>query len=136
MTCTYCKRRRARTDRKSCAPCADAYRKWQNDYRRRLRIDYTPIDEWAEMPRTRLLRALRFFDWVEFADLADAIGVTSLDADRNTLYCVLRRLVVAGSVERRKVRTFRGRVFEFRLKPGVVVAPPIDSAVCADEEAA
>lgn len=118
--------------------CDECLRKMREYHKRNAKQKYIPLDVWREQPRNRLVRALRWFDWVEFSEVADALGAPEGDANARTgLYNALKRLVDGGQVERRRVRTFRGRhVVEFRLKRGVTVTPPNDDSVCADKEAA
>ena len=64
---------------------------------------YRSIDDLLAAPRLRLLRALRWFDWVESRDL---LAVLEVDADsesreRNSMQVTLGRLVRLGLVERR-----------------------------------
>lgn len=59
---------------------------------------YTPLDELLEQPGIRILRALRFHDWVTTSTLLDAGLMERTAADDRALY----RLVEAGHVERKR----------------------------------
>lgn len=66
---------------------------------------YVPLDQILEQPSTRLLRALRRFDWVQPADLYDAAGFPdyideTVNPERNAAAAALSRLVKQGHVER------------------------------------
>lgn len=68
--------------------------------------NYTPLDEILETPSTRILRALRWFDWVSSPDLMNAAGVPDFvveygdNHERNAASAALSRLVRSGYVER------------------------------------
>lgn len=59
---------------------------------------YTPLESVLSSPSVRVLRAIRFFDWVYADELMVAMDAT--DADRDSLSTALSRLVKIGSVER------------------------------------
>ncbi len=68
---------------------------------------YTPLDELLDQPATRVLRGLRYFDWVSSFDLFHALGAPDYQPDqrhtnteRNALSAALTRLVKMGFVER------------------------------------
>jgi hypothetical protein len=85
------------------------------------RDPYVPLDEWLQMPRTRILRALRFFDWAEGSDLRIACGVVEDDkgaSDRHN--ATIKRLIEGGLVQRRRI----GATYEYRLAPGARAVPP------------
>lgn len=79
------------------------------------RLDtYVPFDEQERGAiRGRLLRALRFFDWVTASDLLDALGLPMDVRSReyNGAAVVLSRVVKGGQVERRG----RRNAFEYRI---------------------
>ncbi len=95
--------------------------------------DYVPWDEICASPAVRILKAIRFSEWLEFRDICWAMGVspsqrrseTNLAAD--CIRSALRRLVRDGMVEQRKGRTIRskhgqgaGMRLEFRIsKSGI-----------------
>lgn len=82
---------------------------------------YMPIDEWLEAPRTRILRALRWFDWVDSDELFLAIGVDRGDTRARDAYCqMLVQLVRQGAVRKRGERG----AFQYRLASGISVDPP------------
>lgn len=70
----------------------------------------------------RILRAIRFFDWVLSADIAMAIGIPSSNEDalhRNNFDVNLGRLFRQGHLERRLYGAFSLSVFTYRItKPG------------------
>lgn len=59
---------------------------------------YTPLDETLAMPVTRLLRALRWFDWARSGDLYLALEVS--DDERSNYSAALSRMAKSGLVER------------------------------------
>lgn len=59
---------------------------------------YTPLDLILELPATRLLRALRWFDWATPHDVYEAAGVG--DHERSAVSAALSRLVKEGLIER------------------------------------
>ena len=59
---------------------------------------YTPLDETLAMPVTRLLRALRRFDWVRACDLYIALDVT--EDEKSSYSAALSRMTKAGYVNR------------------------------------
>ena len=66
---------------------------------------YHPLDEVLAHPATRLLRALRWFDWVQTYDLFAAAGVPDYvygfrNVERDAASSAMSRLVKAGHVER------------------------------------
>lgn len=78
---------------------------------------YVPLDVILEQPATRLLRALRWFDWVNSSDVINAAGFPEQIAgqpnrERDTASQALYRLSVAGLVERSGVR---GDGFLYRI---------------------
>lgn len=70
---------------------------------------YVPLDELLAQPRTKLLRAIRFFDWVTSDDLFLACGVADHETDAYSQ--ALARAVKAGNIERRGKRPY-----EYRLR--------------------
>lgn len=98
---------------------------------------YVPIDEWLQKPRTRILRALRWFDWVGVEDLFFALDVPSYADDdliRRAYSQALCRLVSEGLVETQGTRRDTS-LLRYRLKAGVRVEPPNDSVVIEDDYA-
>jgi hypothetical protein len=82
-----------------------------------------------------MLRALRWLGWATFEDIRTALDIPGHEEDKRQYeahYSMLRRLVGLGEVER---RIACGK-HEYRLAPGVSVAPPTDTAICSDTEAA
>ncbi len=69
------------------------------------RSRYRPLDEVLDRPRVRILRALRWFDWVEPQDLFAAIGAPDEETLRDRYVKALSQSVLAGHVERAKRRT-------------------------------
>lgn len=68
-------------------------------------IAYSPLDYRLEIPSVRMLRALRFFDWVDARTLWDVIGVPDYSQvarcpERNGASVALARLLRHGYVER------------------------------------
>lgn len=90
---------------------------------------YMPIDTWLELPSNRIIRALRHFDWIGAGDFCDALDIG--EHEREAFMRSLFRLASSGSVQRRTVRTFRGRENQYRLRPGVVARPPLDTKEAA-----
>ncbi len=72
---------------------------------------YVPLDEQLADLRRRILVGMRFRDWTETQDLADALEIPSDERERNTATWALLRLVRSGLVERRG----RRQPFEHRL---------------------
>lgn len=78
---------------------------------------YIPLDEILEQPATRILRALRHFDWVRGPDLFAALEVPDFSVgkknpERDRYSAALSRLVKDGLVERstRAVDGFLNRI--------------------------
>ncbi len=69
---------------------------------------YIPLEFILEKPRVRLLRALRFMDWIEAIELFDRMGLVESasddNRDRDRHYHRLSHLIAEGSVEVRKVK--------------------------------
>lgn len=66
--------------RSQCQVCIDAYtRPVSRPAKQRTLSGYQPIDETLQLPRVRLLRALRWFDWVTLHDLLDALDMDECD---------------------------------------------------------
>jgi len=101
----------------------------ENGYQRRIcrtckmgRL-YTPIDEILGMASIRVLRSLRWFDWVEMRDAFDAVEAPDHDcAERNAIAAAISRLIKRGCVEQRKTklgsgvkRFWRGVMREIRI---------------------
>lgn len=61
---------------------------------------YYPLDELLEMPRVRVLRAMRHFDWASAEDLRVALDIPADRRAWNTLAKQLQRLTVEGALER------------------------------------
>lgn len=93
---------------------------------------YTPLDELMERPGTRVLVALRRFDWVAPHELFDAAGFPDYDdpqhtSERRSAASALSRLVRDGFAERHPRRldrtlhriTAAGRVELERLLTGI-----------------
>lgn len=59
---------------------------------------YTPLDEILDESATRVLRALRWFDWARTSDVFLALGAH--DDERNALSATISRLVKEGLIER------------------------------------
>ncbi len=62
--------------------------------------NYIPLDEWLDRPRVRMLRAMRFFDWVTAEDLFLALDVAEDKKERDNYSNALRRARQAGDIER------------------------------------
>jgi DNA-binding transcriptional ArsR family regulator len=82
--------------------------KWKNPNR------YIPLDELLDMPRVRILRALRRFESASVDDLRDALDldIRANETTANTYTKMLSRLVSEGLVEKRvtmRTRSYRGR---------------------------
>lgn len=70
---------------------------------------YRPLDQLLDNPRILVLRGLNRFDWVEPADLFDAIGVAEhVGPERNTFTKALSRAVQLGHVQRMTVPSMTG----------------------------
>ncbi len=71
----------------------------------------------------RVLRALRFFGWVDGSDLLEACDAPEGwdSVERNTLTAAMSRLWRSGEIERRRVwlgrhcKGFEGVMYEFRI---------------------
>lgn len=68
---------------------------------------YIPLDEILDQPSTRILRALRHFDWVRGPDLFAALEVPDFvvgkkNPERDRYSAALSRLAKDGLVERSK----------------------------------
>lgn len=94
---------------------------------------YVPVDEMLAQPRTRVLLALRWFDWVTAEELCDALELPTKAEDpwqRNSYQQVIARLVDNGLVlrESRKPssRQYKRGEFRYRLAPDVdlTIPPP------------
>lgn len=95
---------------------------------------YIPLDEILERPTTRLLRALRWFEWVSSIDLLHALGVewsperSADNAEHHRYTASLSRLTKTGMVERQGSRSHgylyrisqKGRDELHRLLQGVI----------------
>lgn len=60
---------------------------------------YLPLDELLDLPRVRVLRVLRRFDWATQADICGALDEYT-NAAWQALNSAIRRHVASGSVER------------------------------------
>lgn len=58
---------------------------------------YLPVDEMLELPRVRLLRAMRHFDWVTMPSILEAIS----EPGDSMLYSAMVRLVRERHVDKR-----------------------------------
>jgi len=82
---------------------------------------YFPLDEQIESAPIRILRSLRFFDWIDGRDLLDACGAPEcVSVERNTLTKAMSRMWQAGEIDRRRVVLgrhlgFQGVMYEFRI---------------------
>lgn len=65
---------------------------------------YRPLDETLAEPRVRILRALRYHDWVPSIDLTTALGLNKGKV-MNTYHQTLKRLADKGLIERRHIYT-------------------------------
>ncbi len=69
---------------------------------------YTPIEDILDRPRVRLLRAMRWLDWIEPRDLFDQIELveSSVDCnrDRDRHWRGISALHAEGAIEQRSVR--------------------------------
>ena len=74
---------------------------------------YVPIDEILSSPSTRLLRALRWFDWVSVGDLFLAMEIDVIDTEQARYRAALQGLVNAGRAERQG----GARSHTYRLTP-------------------
>lgn len=65
-------------------------------------IAYTPLEDVLAQPAVRILRTLRWFDWIEVSDLLLAAGASEEHdaSDRAALLTALSRATAAGHVER------------------------------------
>jgi hypothetical protein len=72
-----------------------------------------PSPDLYESPRWRILRAIRFFEWVTTEDLLDAMSIGA--DERNTYTKTLNRLAQSGEVERSAARVLGH--YEYRSKP-------------------
>lgn len=61
--------------------------------------NYVPLDEIESMPRVRVLRALKHFDWVSARDLMEAIGVYERHT-ASSFTAVIAQLVAEELVDR------------------------------------
>lgn len=105
MKCNRCRKHEARRGFKSCSNCGTRTAMWERERRMPDRIEYTPLDETLDSPQTKVLqRLIRFDDWVNHEDLMDSFGVTSV-VERSPYVTALSRLMKAGSVEKRKMKT-------------------------------
>lgn len=59
---------------------------------------YTPLDETLAMPVTRLLRALRWFDWTRPSDLYVVLELA--EHEKSAYSAALSRMTKSGLVER------------------------------------
>ena len=145
--CTSCGNPRA-PGLARCEPCRERARVNDIRYRARLAgltpdevdelvagigIDYTPIDEWLDRPRNKIVRALRRFEWADLDDISTVLNAPAWSADRrarDALSQTLCRLVRDKTIERRRTLSMTGRpMFEYRVSPGVCADPPMDFAV-------
>ena len=87
-------------------------------------VDYTPLDELIAKPVVRLLRGLRFHDWITGPSLLDLCDVPPFDERdhlvRDAFTQALSRIVKRGLVERRDQlaprREFTAmRQYEYRI---------------------
>lgn len=75
---------------------------------------YIPLDVILELPSTRLLRAMRRFDWASPSELMFAAGFPDYidrdgnNSERNAAAAALSRLVAIGHAERRSDRQVDG----------------------------
>ena len=76
-------------------------------------VRYQPLDEFLQRPGIRVLRALRWFDWVEPADLIVASGID--EDSRDNFDKALTRGVRDGHIERRREMTTRGAGYVYRI---------------------
>lgn len=72
--------------------------------------NYRPIDELLDLPRNRILRLLRWFDWVGSRAIAEHLELSiegaRMDPRRDAHDHALYRLVVSGHLEKRNARTW------------------------------
>lgn len=117
-------------DRKFCVACTEKRTERRRARNAALRVNlyshpvyrsrrgnrkFTDVTAWLENPLTRILRALRRFDWVGSHRIAMAIDVPAFADDRrarNAFHSNLRRLVRNGFVLQRQCGQ---REFEYRL---------------------
>ena len=65
---------------------------------------YVPIEQILDVPRIRILRALRWFDWATTETLFDVLDVPTSKAERDRFAVTLSRASRSGDIEKR--RTF------------------------------
>lgn len=126
---THCRRGHMLTDdnveisinegavRRRCRAChRQAVAKWRGS------VSYTPIEDVLKDSYVRVLRAMRWFDWVEVSDLMEALEAPDhVCKERATLTQAVSRLTRNGDLDRRKVslgrerRFWRGHVYEVRI---------------------
>jgi hypothetical protein len=105
-----------------------------------IRTRYVATDEYKARPRSRILLALRRFDWIDGASLNGALNLPTNAEDgaaRNAYTAALRRLVLDGFVLRRDRDGGPGGAFEYRLAPNVDLsfpAPSLDVYECQSRE--
>lgn len=85
------------------------------------KIPYSAIDFLLTLPHIRLLRAARWFDWIELDDLYIAAEAPDDYADREAYYAAMTRMVKAGNIKRKRMRfSKRGRT---RMSTMVRITP-------------
>jgi len=112
--------------RQRCRDCFNAHRT-RNRTSQSRKPDagerYVPIDDIVQMPKVRVLRAIRHMGWVEAPDLYEAMDLDDDRRIRSRHHTGLSRAVAAGHVERRVCTQRRTdgngnrliEVFEYRI---------------------
>lgn len=78
---------------------------------------YVPLDEILAKPPTRVLRALRWFDWVSLGDLLLALDVEDPSSIGYAAYQqAVSQLVKRGEIEQRRIDGV-SRFCEYRITP-------------------
>ena len=82
---------------------------------------YTPLDVILNTSNNRVLRALRWFDWVEVPDLMEAVEAPEHEClERSSVTKAISRMVSTGDLERRatvmgSTKGWRGSMSEVRI---------------------
>lgn len=110
---THCKRGhelsgdnlRVRTERgyqqRNCRKC-DLIRRGKSDRTNSGRAEvYEPLDDILRSPTVRVLRAIRFHDWISMSDVAEILGIDGFK-ERNNLSSVLQNMARFGYVDRHR----------------------------------
>jgi len=113
-TCDRCRRelprrRRPYAPTALCARCRAEQNEERRNRRAGDRILYTPLDEILELPAVRILRALRWFGWVEADELLLVAGAPEHWEDRQAFHQALSRITRAGHADRWTLALVEGK---------------------------